>query len=69
MLRKYYPSFSAVENPDLLDLTDWLLDLGLASSLQITMTLLKKMGLSGAVTQLQTLCIRSKSRLGFFQPA
>lgn len=66
MLRKYYPSFSAAENPDLLDLADRLLDLGLAPSLQITMTLLKKMGLSGAVNQLQALCIKSKSRRGLF---
>lgn len=66
MLRKYYPSFSTTENQDLLDLTDWLLDLGWASSLQITMTLLKKMGLSDVVNQLQTLCIRSKSRRGLF---
>lgn len=64
MLRKYYPSFSAAENPDLLDLADRLLDLGMALALQITMTLLKKMELGGAVNQLQTLCIRSKSRRG-----
>lgn len=65
LLRKYYPqSISAAESPDLLDLVDGLLDLGLALSLQITVTLLEKMELNVMANHLQALCIKSKRRLG-----
>lgn len=70
MLRKYFPqAFSGAESSDLLDLVDRLLDLGLASSLQITVTLLEKMELSGVVNHLRTMYIRSEQRRGLFSLA
>lgn len=62
-LQKYYPQlFSAAEIQDLLDLVDRLLDVGLASSLQITVTLLEKMELNGLVNHLRTLWIKHEVR-------
>lgn len=66
MLWKYYPQLftTSPQSMDMLDLVDRLLEChSLEVSLQITKTVLIKIGQSKMVEFLQTLCIRSKSTL------